>query len=240
MNDRLDVGAEAVAALADRLRRTLYLFIRGAGRPVTREEAAKASGISRKLAAFHLDKLVDAGLLATHYARPPGRSGPGAGRTAKYYEPSAIEVDLSIPERRYDLLGRLLVEAVRSERRGEKGRDAAVRVAQAAGTEVGESVRREARLRRLGPERTLAVAAEVLERYGYEPFETADGDLKLRNCPFHALAKDAPDLVCEMNRSYLDGLIRGLGNETVTAELTRVPGECCVTLQRATRHPASG
>src|SRR5918995_3572429 len=96
--------AEALGALEDDLRRELYLHVRRAGRPVTRDEAAAATGISRKLAAFHLDKLVDRGLLTSSYARPPGRGGRGAGRTAKYYEPSDRRIDVTIPERRYDQL----------------------------------------------------------------------------------------------------------------------------------------
>src|SRR5512134_2826917 len=90
--------AEALGALEDELRRRLYLFVRTQGRPVNRDEAAAAEGISRKLAAFHLDKLVDRGLLTATYARPPGRGGRGAGRTAKYYQPSSREFHVTIPE----------------------------------------------------------------------------------------------------------------------------------------------
>jgi hypothetical protein len=42
-------------------------------------------------------------------------------------------------------------------------------------------------------------------------------------------------LVCGVNQAYLDGLLRGLGNDTVAADLTPQPGACCVTL----RAPAS-
>ncbi|MBK5228026.1 MAG: winged helix-turn-helix transcriptional regulator, partial [Actinobacteria bacterium] len=94
-------GAGAVAALEDDLRRRMYLFIRSQGRAISRDEAAEHVGISRKLAAFHLDKLVERGLLTAHYARLPGRTGPGAGRSSKLYEPSELEVNVSIPERRY-------------------------------------------------------------------------------------------------------------------------------------------
>src|SRR5688572_23791265 len=104
-----------IAVLEDDLRRRIYEFLRRAGRPVTREEVASDAGISWRLAAFHLEKLLERGLLKAHYARPPGRSGPGAGRSAKYYEPSEIEVEVPLPERRYDLVGRLLIEAIEAE-----------------------------------------------------------------------------------------------------------------------------
>src|SRR5919112_4495428 len=105
----------AVAALDAPPRQRIYALVRSQGRPVSRDEVAGGVGISRKLAAFHLDKLLERGLLTAHYARPPGRSGPGAGRTSKMYEPSDLQVEVSIPERRYDLVGELLVDAVEDE-----------------------------------------------------------------------------------------------------------------------------
>jgi hypothetical protein len=44
----------AIALLADQLRQR---FVRAQPTPVTRDQPAAAVGISRKLAAFHLDKL---------------------------------------------------------------------------------------------------------------------------------------------------------------------------------------
>src|SRR5919201_544649 len=98
--------AGAIGVLDEPLRRRMYLYIRRAHRPVTREEAARRIGISRKLAAFHLERLVDAGLLVAG-SGVPGRSR-GRGRAPKSYWPSAVEIELSIPERRYDLAGAML------------------------------------------------------------------------------------------------------------------------------------
>lgn len=220
-----------IAALDDALRRRVYLLIRRLGRPVGRDEVATELGVSRNLAAFHLDKLVDRGLLVADYARAPGRSGPGAGRPAKMYEPSDLEVDVSIPERHYDLIGELLVDAV-ERATDEPARVTAARVALERGTALGDEVRRDEGLARPGPERTFTVALAVLESLGYEPYRDGDG-VRLRNCPFHLLARRAPDLVCEMNRSLAEGVVRGLGNTTVRASIERRPGECCVELRRA-------
>jgi predicted ArsR family transcriptional regulator len=232
---RLPPGIRSISALADRLRERIYVFVRSQGRPVTREEVAEAVGISRKLAAFHLDKLLERGLLQAHYARPAGRSGPGAGRSAKMYEPSELEVSVSIPERRYDLAGELLVEAIERESPGEPAREVAMRVAREKGLELGADVRRAEALGRPGPERTLSVAVDVLEQHGFEPYRTSAGEVRLRNCPFHALAVRAPDLVCEMSRAFVDGLLRGFGNDSVGAVLDRRPGECCVALRPPSR-----
>jgi predicted ArsR family transcriptional regulator len=226
---RRDAGA--LGALEDELRQRLYLFVRSAGRPVNRDEAASSAGISRKLAAFHLDKLVDRGLLTYSYARPPGRGGRGAGRSAKYYEPSNRQIDVTIPERRYDLLGSVLLRALRSQEQGETGEEAARRAAGEAGAEIGRAERTRLGIAPPGPERAMAVATQVLEERGYEPYGDNRGHVRLRSCPFHELAEQGPDLVCGMNERLVEGVVRGLGNDTVGVVRDPVPGECCVRLE---------
>ncbi|HEX2031974.1 MAG TPA: helix-turn-helix domain-containing protein [Actinomycetota bacterium] len=223
-----DVGMLGV--LAEDVRRRLYLFVRASAEPVTRERAAAAVGISRKLAAFHLDKLVERGLLAFDYGRPSGRGGPGAGRTSKMYRPAEVEIEVSIPERRYDLAGALLVKAIRKEAPGETAWDAAVRVAGREGAAVGEAVGSATRAAPREPAEALRATERILARYGYEPVRRGS-DVVLRNCPFHALAREAPDLVCGMNRSFIDGLARGLGAGGIEVALEPEPGLCCVKLR---------
>lgn len=236
MTDDLHASASRLGALEDDLRRRLYLYIKSSAEPVSREEAAREAGISRKLAAFHLDKLVARGLLKAHYARPPGRSGPGAGRSSKLYEPSDVEIDVSIPGRRYDLVGNILVDALQNLSPDEPPIEAARRAAGETGRVVGERVRRDTGLRPPGPERALSVAESVLSDYGYEPYRDEGGRVALRNCPFHLLSQKAPGLVCGANQAFIDGMLRGLGNESVDAVLEPVPGQCCVRLQP----PATG
>ena len=221
----------AIAALADPLRRRLYELVRTAGRPVNRDLAADATGISRSLAAFHLDKLVDRGLLTFAYARPEGRTGPGAGRPSKVYEPSGVEVQVSIPERQYDVIGKLLVDAILAEPEQTARAQVAAHVAGDEGRRIGEEVRKELRMRPPGTERALATAADVLRQRGYEPYPAEDGSLRLRSCPFHAVARHAPELVCTMNREFIEGIVRGIGNRTLEAALEPTPGQCCVVLR---------
>lgn len=101
----------AVAVLSDALRRRIYEFIRRQPRPVSRDEAAEHVGISRRLAAFHLDKLTRSGLLRSHYGRPEGAAGR-PGRSPKLYEPADAEFAVSIPARQYDLIGEILLDAI--------------------------------------------------------------------------------------------------------------------------------
>lgn len=219
----------AVAVLEDDLRRGMYAFIRAARRPVTREEAAGAVGISRKLAAFHLDKLVDAGLLRAGYAAGIRK----VGRAPKVYEPTDVDIAVTIPHRQHDLLADILLDAVLTEGQDENSRQAAMRVARHRGEELGAAEREQARPGRLGTERALTLAEGVLARHGFEPDRQAPTCVRLRNCPFHPLAAKAPDLVCGINHAFLTGLLVGLRATTVHAVLAPTPGECCVELGRA-------
>ena len=105
---------DAVASLADRVRRQAYEVVADRAGAVGRDEVAEALGVGRTLAAFHLDKLVAAGLLEVSYARRSGKSGPGAGRPAKLYHLAAAEHAVSVPPRAYRAAAELLAEALKT------------------------------------------------------------------------------------------------------------------------------
>lgn len=90
----LERRLDALASLAAPVRLALYRCVAGRGQGLGRDEAAATVGISRKLAACHLDKLAEAGLLEVRFERRSGRSGPGAGRSAKLYRRSARPLDV--------------------------------------------------------------------------------------------------------------------------------------------------
>ncbi len=224
-----DDAIRAVAAVGDESRRALYEAIRAARIPLTREEAAAAVGISRKLAAFHLDKLVAAGLLRAHY--DPGGAPRRVGRAPKKYEPVDVDIAVSLPERQHDVLATILVDAVLTERPGETAQQSAVRVAHERGLDTAAAARRTVRHGRLGPERALTLCEGLLRRHGYEPERTSPTRVELRNCPFHPLAAQAPDLVCGLNHAFLRGVVAGLDAPAVEAVLRPRVGECCVELR---------
>ncbi|MFF3501607.1 helix-turn-helix transcriptional regulator [Streptomyces sp. NPDC003247] len=226
--DSTGTAIDSVSVLSDDSRRRMFAFIRRTRRPVTREEAAASVGISRKLAAFHLDKLVDAGLLQTHYETPGGIRK--VGRRPKVYEAADVQITVRIPDRRHELLADILLDAVLTESAGENAAQAAVRSAGQRGRRLGEAARAETRPGRLGPERGLTACEQLLDRYGYEPVRETPTSLRLRNCPFHPLAAKAPDLVCGMNQAFLSGYLGGLRVSGVRAVLAPEPGECCVRL----------
>ncbi|HVV09798.1 transcriptional regulator [Amycolatopsis sp.] len=215
MDASLSTSITAVAALEDELRGAMYFYIRRARRPITRDEAAASVGISRKLAAFHLDKLVDVGLLRADYQPLPGTRR--VGRTPKVYRPTELEIRVAIPRRSRDVLTEILLETVLTGAKGEQARDAAVRVAR----ELGERAC-------LPDDETAPARAErFLEEHGYEP-EREPGRIRLRNCPFHPLTTRSPELVCRLNHAFLSGCVEGTGMRAV---LSPQAGECCVELR---------
>ncbi|MDX6374814.1 MAG: hypothetical protein QOD98_3802 [Nocardioidaceae bacterium] len=218
----------AIAALDDDVRRSLYEHVRHAGVPVSREQAATAVGISSKLAAFHLDKLVELGVLRSGFGPASARR---VGRAPRLYEPADADIAVRLPERSPELLASILVEAVTSEQPDERAADAVLRVAGERGVALGAAERARLRGGRVGAERALASSEELLARQGFQPFRE-HGSVRLRNCPFHPMAGVAPALVCGLNRAYLAGVIEGLdAGDRVAAELAPRPGECCVELR---------
>jgi predicted ArsR family transcriptional regulator len=222
--DRAD-QVDAIAALAEPTRRRLYQLVVRSAQPVGRDEAAAAAGVPRATAAFHLDRLAGEGLLDVVHQRRTGRTGPGAGRPAKLYRRTEGTVSVSLPDRRYDLAGELLAAAVEeAEHTGDRPREVLGRRARVVGEQLGRAARAGS------PEREDALAA-VLEEAGYEP-RTEGDEVVLVNCPFHALARAHPELVCGMNVQLLDGVLEGVGEAGLDARLQPDAAHCCVRLRR--------
>jgi len=226
MPDDFDASVTRLAALAEPVRRALYQFVAGQPEPVSRESAAAGIGVAHHLAKFHLDKLVDDGLLEAEYRRPPGRGGPGAGRPAKLYRRAAGSIEVSVPERRYDLAGHIMARAITTA--GESGvpvDDALAAAALAAGAELAE----QARPVGSSPGDPLAAVSQVLADTGYEP-RLAGDRVTLSNCPFHQLAESYTALVCGINLHLIGGLLDALPAGGLCANLAPAPGRCCVTV----------
>jgi predicted ArsR family transcriptional regulator len=204
-----------VATLDDPVRRAVYDFAVAAEAPVTRDAVAEALRVSRRIAALHLDRLAGQGLLSVEYRRLHGRTGPGAGRPAKLYRRSPGEVAVSVPERRYDLIGGVFVTAAaESVETGaaiaETLDRAAYRAGQALGAEAGDLL-------------------AALDTTGYQVRASSAG-LTLHNCPFHRFAQEHTALVCGVNLELLRGCVDGAGSPGYQPVLDPGPDRCCVRL----------
>jgi predicted ArsR family transcriptional regulator len=228
MDTGTDLAAQAtrVGALADPTRRALYEYVVAHRDAVGREAAAAALDLPLHSVKLHLDRLVAAGLLVAEFRRLGERTGPGAGRTSKLYRRAAEQVAISLPDRKYDLVGHILASGV--ERAGQ-------------GTPLGEAI--DAAAAETG--RSVGAAAapgdadaftEVLAGQGFEP-QVDDGVVLLANCPFDTLAKTHPALVCGLNRAFVQGVADGLGCD-LTACLEPEAGLCCVKVRPAEVSPA--
>jgi predicted ArsR family transcriptional regulator len=227
----IDQQLTGLAGLGDPLRRALYRHVVERGEPVSREDAAAAVGISRPLAAYHLDKLIDDGLLEARYQRRSGRRGPGAGRPAKHYVRADRQLELSLPARDYAALAELLASAVEADRSG-----AAQAALNGAASALGADLAAETASHtepEVDPDQAFAALRRALAARGYEPYDEANGTIRLRNCPFDRIAARHRDLVCGANHALLQALTDRLdGDPPVHAVLDPQPGRCCVALRR--------
>lgn len=221
---------ESIGALADPNRRKLYDFVVAEGRWVSRVDAAAHAGLQRSVAAHHLDRLADDGLLEVDYQRLSGRSGPGAGRPSKVYRRADRDFEVTLPPRKYELAGRLLADAIAmSIRSGADVADALAEAARAEGRRIGETMRALVDGAR-SPSSARAAAIRTLTNYGFEPEETDADVVVLRNCPFHHLARSHTELICGMNHCLIDAAIDELRADSLDARLEPDPETCCVRL----------
>ena len=217
-------GLEALALLTDPTRRRLFDFVRAEMGPVGRDAASVATGVPRSLAAYHLDRLVDGGLLAAHFERPPGRTGPGAGRPAKLYSRPGGAISVSVPQRDYRLAALVLAEVVRRDASGAV-REAALTVARETGAELASTPGA------VGEDGAGSGASieDVLASLGYEPY-LDEGILRVRNCLFEDLVDVQKDLACGMNLALIDGALAATNEQGRCALLDPGEGRCCVSI----------
>jgi predicted ArsR family transcriptional regulator len=235
----------AVASLGDENRRKLFDVVASAADAVSRDDAAKAVGLARSTASFHLDRMVGDGLLAVEFRKLGGREGPGSGRPAKLYRAAVQEVAVSVPERHYDLAAELLVSAVEvATHDGGSPRDALLRAARSRGESAAGSTAGVAAGEAAGEAAgagDAAVFANFLAGEGYRPADDGGGGLLLLNCPFHRLAAGHADVVCAMNGAFLCGAATALGVEPERVEALPIealrergdaqPGQCCARIR---------
>lgn len=212
--------AAGIGALSDDTRRALYEYVAAQRAPVGRDEASNALGMRAHKVNFHLDRLVEEGLLEVEWRRLTGRTGPGAGRPSKLYRRSDREFSVSLPPRRYDLVGDILATSITRASDGEPLEAALHGSAREHGVEAGRPALHEQDV-------TIADLAATLEEQGYEP-DDHDGVLELHNCPFDTLASKHTALVCSLNESYVQGVADGMGCGQAEARLEPSEGRCCV------------
>ena len=223
----------SIAALDEPVRAALLEFVSRSRGEVSRDQAADALGVSRRVAAFQLDRLAAEGWLDVGFRRLTGRTGPGAGRSSKLYRRSAKQVEVSVPRRNYELMARLLASAAQQHagagavRQLEPG-------AKRFGSAIGASVKAGAG-RAVGQEVLVRALFDELAAYGFEPYLDSDRTVRLQNCPYHDMAQENTEVVCAMNLALMQGIAEGLGLTELKARLEPREGMCCVAFRTAGR-----
>lgn len=227
--DSLAAQIASVATLDDPVRAGIFFHVAGAGGYVTRDQAAKALGITRRAAAFHLDKLAEAGLVEVTFKRMTGRTGPGAGRSSKLYRRSSRRFNVAIPARNYELMARLLATFVK-QAEGASTPRRIESAARAFGVSRGAAARKQVR-RHASRNKLLGVLGNELTWLGFEPFADGNGTIRLRNCPYHDMAREDANFVCSMNLALMQGVIEGLNLVDLSPVRQPVDGMCCVAFR---------
>ncbi|HEX2508719.1 MAG TPA: hypothetical protein VHK23_10395 [Miltoncostaeaceae bacterium] len=218
------------AALGDPTRRRVFFAVRAAGREVSKDDVASELGIERRLAGFHLDKLVEQGFLEADFRRDQGRGGPGAGRPPKRYRLAESEVLMALPERHYELLATLLLRATAEGGSGSP-QEVLERVGYEFGYEVGRAeVAAGAGGLAAGSSAAIQDVVRLLSRYGFAAHADGDDGLRACACPFEEIAFDDPERICGLDRAIWRGMLAAFAPEaTLRVATTRARGdEACV------------
>jgi predicted ArsR family transcriptional regulator len=229
-----DIGRLA-AALGDPTRRKVFFAVRAAGEALTKDQVSAEVGIDRRLAGFHLDKLVEHGFLEADFRRAEGRRGPGAGRPPKRYRTADHEVLVALPERHYELLASLLLRAARDPGPGSP-QEVLEQVGYEFGVEVGLA---EVAAGRGAPDasatQALGEVVRLLSRYGFAARSDGDAQLRACACPFEELAFDDPERICGLDRAIWRGMLSAFAPDaTLRVATTRAGGdEACVATVEA-------
>ena len=191
---------EVHKALADDTRYRLYRYIGLAGRPVAVREMSRRLSLHPNTLRPHLRRLEDAGLVAREV-----RKGSSVGRPETLYtvrEPEDQEA------RDFRLLAEMLCGLVRGRRAIERAREMASQWGFYFVTRDGAKP-----TAKPAPERNLARLQEAMAAAGFDPRFRRGGagiEVTLRDCPFRELADEYRELVCELHRGLVEGMMSGL------------------------------
>ncbi|WP_237770012.1 helix-turn-helix transcriptional regulator [Ornithinimicrobium sp. CNJ-824] len=253
------MGRDGAFLLTSAVRRSIVDHLVGLprlaveGRPtrdggMTAAELGTVLGLHSTTVRFHLDQLVSAGLVGSHFVR----SG-GAGRPAKRY--FVVEGELGPVARgggdsgHYKVLATLLAGALDPSDEGRLTPEEAGAEWVRDRLEHGDDHRL---LEDGGPPPPAGTSGEwmakvggivdLLQEWGYTPdlsLSGREGDvtLTLRECPFLDLARVHPEVVCGVHRGLLKGALDAAGEPDAGVSLRPFvgPGTChAVVLRHAT------
>jgi predicted ArsR family transcriptional regulator len=189
--------------LADDTRYRLYRHLGLSGRPVSIRELSARLSLHPNTLRPHLRRLEEVGLVQSEVRR----GSSSVGRPQTLY---AVVGGAGVQGRSdYRLLAEILAGVSTGKRARERASSLAVEWGRYL---VGRGEPRPGTPRASG--RNLAVLQEAMATAGFDPRfrRGADGDVEItmRDCPFRDLLDDHRDLVCDVHRGLLEGMLGAL------------------------------
>ncbi|HEU5362347.1 MAG TPA: hypothetical protein VFU56_03350 [Gaiellaceae bacterium] len=193
---------DELEAVGDPDARAAFLFARASDRAVTADDLAASAGIHRNVARARLERLAAAGLLEIGYERRTGRTGPGSGRPAKTYAVVPELNAIQFPDRHYeDLLG-LIIDALPERGRARRLRETGEAFADELADEVGLEA---APTLRAGVEAVCAAMRKLGYQVSVEDVGEDRAVIATPTCPLRPLVRRRPD-AADVDRGMWAGL----------------------------------
>jgi predicted ArsR family transcriptional regulator len=214
--------ARLQGALGNRSRARVYATLRDAGEPLDAATLAARVGLHQNTVRWHLDHLLDAGLVSS--GRQP-LDRPGRPRVVYEALPEPLPAAAADDHR---LLASALAAALADTPDGPQR-------AVAAGEEWGRYLveRPEPGARTAAADAVEAVV-QILDDQGFAP--TVDGTcVAMHHCPFRELATKHPEVVCGMHHGLVVGALAELRTDVSAGELVPFaePDVCTLELVRS-------
>lgn len=193
---------DELSAVGDPELRSALLYARSRPRRITVDELAAEQGVHRNVARSRLERLVEAGLLASAYERRSGRAGPGAGRPAKVFSVTPALTTIEFPDRRYEALVGHLLDALPARGKTERLREAGT----AFGSDLADAAGlKPAKILRTGVERMCAAVGQLGYQATVEQLSTNGAVISTPTCPLRPLVRTRPQ-ASEIDRGVWAGL----------------------------------
>lgn len=204
-----------------RSRARVLAALRDAGEPLGVGAVAERVGLHANTARFHLDALVDAGLVDR---AAEGREQPGRPRVLYTARPGGTQAG----QRNYRFLAEILAGYVAAE--SARPAEAGERAGHAWGRHLAD---RPPPLHRTAPGAAVDQLVGVLDDVGFAPQAVTSGPdrrILLHHCPFRELAEKHPDLVCSVHLGLMRGVLTELDTPVGVERLDPfVTPQVCVT-----------
>ncbi len=203
-------------ALGDNTRYAIYLEVARSAAPRSTGEVAESLGLHPNTVRPHLERMREVGLL---HVEVDSRGAVGRPQHRYSLAPDAPSLGLEPPT--YPVLAGLLANVAAASR---PPAEEVAEVARQHGRHVG-GVRADEGVRSC----IAALTAELAEM-GFDPVSERDGattTIAFSHCPFRELAEAFPELVCELHRGMIEGMVDVLGEVDVERFHTLADREPC-------------